>query len=690
MTDSGPDIIEAERKRLWEQSGILAAVCALVIGVYAYIAHSGHVVSRDVNPGDEYYNLLVQGFRAGQLSLKKEVPVGLARLADPYNPTANARFRYVSDNLHDLSYYRGKLYLYYGVTPALILFWPFVALTGHFLSERLAVTVFCAVGFLVSVGLLRALWRRHFSEVSIWVVAAGVLALGLATAVPVMLPRSAYNEVAVGCGYMLTMLALAAIWCALHEPERRCRWLTAASLAYGLAAGARPSLLFGAVILLVPVAQTRRERKRFWHELAAATVPIALVGLGLMLYNELRFENPFEFGLHYALATFRSITRDYFLPHYLWFNFRIYFLEPAHWGMRFPFVHEIAASPKPTGYGRIEVPFGVLANTPLVWLALVAPLAWRWRSAETRPFQLKAFAIAVALLFAGCVLPLGFFESSAVRYEVDFLPGLVLLGLIGILGLERALASRGVARLVVRLGWVLLLAFSVAFNLLWTVAYYAVKYNELAYGRLVNGSFQEAIKFHERALQIDPYLSEAYNDLGMTLGRLGKPVEAMEQFELALRANPELADAHNNLGVALLRQGRLQEATEHFQQALRTDPNHAEACANLGLALQMSGKVSEAIEHYEQALRIRPDFSDTHYDLGGAYILLGRVQDAISQWQQTVQLQPDRVDAQYNLGLALEKMGRTTEAIEHYQQALRINPDMAAVSNALARLQARP
>ena len=69
------------------QRGILAAVCALVIGVYACTARSGYVVSTSLNAGDEYYNLLMQGFRAGQLNLKKQVPPTLASLADPYDPT---------------------------------------------------------------------------------------------------------------------------------------------------------------------------------------------------------------------------------------------------------------------------------------------------------------------------------------------------------------------------------------------------------------------------------------------------------------------------------------------------------------------------------------------------------------------------------------------------------------------------
>jgi len=275
-------------KNAWRS---LAAVCALVIGVYAYTAHSGFVTSSSLNAADNYYNLLVQGFRAGHLSLKKEVPPGFAQLVDPYDGTANAPY-----GLLDLSYYKGKFYLYFGVTPAVVLFWPYVALTGHYLSQKDAGVIFCVVGFLVSVGLLRALWRRYFAEVNVAVVAAGTLALGLATFTPFLLAQCDVHEVSISCGYALTMLALAAIWKALHKPERKGWWLAAASLAYGLAVGARPSLLFGAVILLVPVVQAWRERRKIWAPFISAVGPIILIGLGLMLYNALRFNNPFEFG----------------------------------------------------------------------------------------------------------------------------------------------------------------------------------------------------------------------------------------------------------------------------------------------------------------------------------------------------------------------------------------------------------
>src|ERR1017187_241344 len=241
----------------------LAAVCVLVIGVYAYLAQSSawEMWSRD--GADSNYNLLVQGFQVRQLGLKKEVPPGFTRLADPFDPVANTPYRGDPYRLNDLSYYKGRLYLYFGITPALILFWPYVAVTGHYLFHRQAVLIFCTVGFLASVGLLRALWRRYFPEVSVGVVAACALALGLATGVPEQMSQPDFYEVAQSCGYMLMMLALGAIWRALHEPEwKKCQWLAAASVAYGLAVGARPSLLFGAAILLVPLVQAWCERRQ--------------------------------------------------------------------------------------------------------------------------------------------------------------------------------------------------------------------------------------------------------------------------------------------------------------------------------------------------------------------------------------------------------------------------------------------
>src|ERR1017187_2553952 len=568
---------------------LLAAVCALVIGVYAYMSQSGVLELVSPDASGTYYNLMVQGFRAGQLNLKKDVPTEFTKLADPYDPAANISYWAQPYRMLDLSYYKGKLFLYFGVTPALILFWPYAALTGHYLFHRQAVAIFCMIGFLASTGLLFAAWRRYFAEVSVSVVVACTLALGFVTGVPILLSWSDVYEVPISCGYMLTMLALAAIWCALHQPGRRGRWLVAASVLYGLAVGSRPPLLFGAVILLVPLLQSWRERRKIGAQLVAATIPITLIGLGRMLYNNLKFGSPFEFGQHYQIAGEPQFTRQFFQLRYLWFNLRVYFLEPARWSLRSPFVHGITVPPLPANYGQVRNPFGVLTSVPVVWLALAAPLAWRNRPGPTDSI-LRAFVTAVALLFGINALTIGLFCGASLRYEVDFLPSLVLLAVIGILGTERALVDRPeIWRNAARCGWGLLLVFSVAFNLFATVQYHA----------------------------------EAHDNAGITLFRANKLPEAMAEFEQALRINPQYVDAQENVAATLDRQGKIADAVAQYEKALQINPDYFEAHNSLAAALIHLGRRQEAKEHWEVALRLKPDRADVHNNLGNVSIQEG-------------------------------------------------------------------
>ena len=313
----------------WAQCAILGAICALVIGFYAWRANSGVLELMGSGARDNYYNLLVQAFRDGHLNLDRQMP---AEFGDPSKMKWDGNY-----GLDDLSYYKGKLYLYFGVTPALLLFWPYAALTGHYLLHKDAAVIFFSAGFLAGAGLLWAVWRRHFRESSVWVVAAGTLALGLGNFAPVILARCDVYEVAVSCGYALTMLALCGIWRAMHDGRRRWRWLAAASLAYGLAVGARPSLLLGAAILLVPVIQGWREKGRVWPLALAACGPMVLIGVGLMIYNAMRFDNPLEFGQRYQLPL---VAHEQFRLRYLWYNIRAGFLEPARWIGHFPYVDQ--------------------------------------------------------------------------------------------------------------------------------------------------------------------------------------------------------------------------------------------------------------------------------------------------------------------------------------------------------------
>ena len=579
------------------------AAAALVAAIFAASANPTGLELAGGQPAQAYYSQLADAFRHGQVGLRKPVPPGLAQLADPYDPAANYPYRLAPTRADDLSYYRGRFYLYFGPTPALVLFWPWAALTGRYLFHSTAVLVFCLTAFFAAAGLLLELRRRCFPEVGPGVATAGILAVGLASSMPILLQRGEFWEVPIACASALTLLALAAVWRALVVTVHPRLWLAAASVAYGLAVGARPSVLFGAVILLIPLLVEWKGPRQF----AAAVGPAALCGLGLMLYNARRFGSPFEFGWHYQLAAVRQGTVQPFGFGYLWQNLPVYLLRPAELMRNFPFVRAGSVLPLPAGQPEVEA-FGILTTLPIVWLALAAPLAWRERPPETAR-ALRGLVAAAALLFAFPALTLCCFFERETRYELEFLPPLVLLAVVGIFSLERALAARPAGRRAVRAGWGLLLAGSIAFNLLNGLDRYAEERTKDGNVLLQAGNFPEAARQFEDALRVEPTLAVAQNDLGNALLRLGRTAEAADHYAAAVGLQPQLPETRYNLGNALARLGRLPEAEVQYERALSLNPAYAEAHYNLSVVLAQLGRGAEAEAHYQEALRLRPEMA---------------------------------------------------------------------------------
>jgi tetratricopeptide (TPR) repeat protein len=624
MTSERKDSVKVPvvNEKLWMHDIVFGVVCALFVGFFVWIADpSSPLESKGPDAESSYYNLLVQGFSEGHLYVKRDAPAALAQLANPYDPTVN--LPYLS-NIGDMSYYKGRLYLYFGVTPALVLYWPYHILTGDYLSDASAVAILFAAGFAIAVALMCAMRRRYFAEVNIWVLAASMLALGLALGLTL---QDTVNQIAATSGFPFAMLALAAIWCALHSCQtRRVLWVILASLAYGLAVGSHPSLLFGVIVLLIPVAQAWREAAeqgahwRIGPLFAAAVGPVILIGLGLMLYNELRFGNPFEFGWNYQLTgAYKQGTIRQFSPNYLWYNFRAYFFGPFGWSGHFPFLQGVRQPPHQSGYypGESDVCGGVFTSYPMLLLAFAAPWAWtnRPRQAASRIRWLVAGVFSV---FAISALTLCCFFDVNDWYRWDFLPYLMLLSVVGFLGLARVTLRSRYSGPLVDWGWCLLLGYSVTFSVLLNIESHAEADCRKGKDLFFEYHFDESMAQYHKAEALWPDCVEAHCALGNILVGEGDISNGMAEYQKALAIRPDYTEADNNLGYTLIRLGRVGQAIVYFQRVLEYEQSYqprARAYYNLGYAYQLDGRAVEAADCYQKALELQPQFMPAQISL---------------------------------------------------------------------------
>ncbi len=245
-------------------------------------------------PGDEdYYNFLVRGWRSGQLHMSKEPSPEMLALADPYDPTQNSTAR-----LAHASYFKGRYYLYFGATPAVLVMLPYGLLTGRELGTTTTLFVFCVIGFVTASLLWLKVRHDYFPGSTRWIGPAGVLVLGFGTHVLALQRRPLVWELPIATAYAFSMLALAALYRLIHRPSSGAALF--AGLSLGLAAASRPTYLMGA-IALVPVAWEWWRKRR--NAPTRAMAHLGWMGGGLLVccaavaaHNFARFENPLEFG----------------------------------------------------------------------------------------------------------------------------------------------------------------------------------------------------------------------------------------------------------------------------------------------------------------------------------------------------------------------------------------------------------
>jgi DNA-binding winged helix-turn-helix (wHTH) protein/tetratricopeptide (TPR) repeat protein len=174
----------------------------------------------------------------------------------------------------------------------------------------------------------------------------------------------------------------------------------------------------------------------------------------------------------------------------------------------------------------------------------------------------------------------------------------------------------------------------------------------LSHSGLFQGSREDAAiarRAVEKALELDPTLSDAW----MTLGKIKLDSwdwsGMEEEYRKAIELNPNNAAAHQELGAFLDAMGRLDEGLKESQIAQQLDPNQDQ----LSSALYYRREFDRSIEIQLIMLRKDPDDVALHHNLYLNYEAKGMYKDAAQHLEKTWTLAgfPD-VAVKLNVGFA--------------------------------------
>lgn len=204
----------------------------------------------------------------------------------------------------------------------------------------------------------------------------------------------------------------------------------------------------------------------------------------------------------------------------------------------------------------------------------------------------------------------------------------------------------------------------------------------------------QSITYLNKALRIDPYLSEPYFMKGMiyrtdyyTTGRIESWDMAISSLQTAIEQDPNNYSAYVQLGVMFDEMGD-SSALDYYNSALDIYPESTEAWYNKGIFYQNSGKIEEAFECYRTLHKIDSTWADPYYNEGYIHLLITEDLDsAIFYFSRAVELDPTFFQAYNNLGLAYEKKKEISNARFYYTKAVEINPEFKLAKDNLNRLR---
>jgi hypothetical protein len=244
-----------------------------------------------------YFNYLADAFLHGQLYL-----------------------RLLPSNLHDLSFFNGHYYLYWPPMPAIILM-PFIAIFGVGFSDVFFNVVVAAINVAAIAALLRAADKHAIIQINeshrsilIFFFAFGTVHVILASFGKLWFTAQLIGFLFVALAYLAAIEVNGMASFILTGTFMACAMLTRNHLIF---AGIWPAYYL--------LAKNWNNRPKIYLYSLIALIPSLIMGGLFLIYNYVRFENPFELGItyHHMAPLFAADFKQYgtFNIHYLPINF---------------------------------------------------------------------------------------------------------------------------------------------------------------------------------------------------------------------------------------------------------------------------------------------------------------------------------------------------------------------------------
>ena len=139
--------------------------------------------------------------------------------------------------------------------------------------------------------------------------------------------------------------------------------------------------------------------------------------------------------------------------------------------------------------------------------------------------------------------------------------------------------------------------------------------NSRGFHHAKNANYHKAISLFTKAIDADPFYTEAYYNRGLAYSRLQQYELAIADYTKAITMRPGFKMAYNNRGSDKLELKDYAGAILDFTQAIKIDSNYAVGFFNRGTAYLHVEDYDNAIKDFKCAVSLRPEYPEAIINL---------------------------------------------------------------------------
>ena len=414
-------------------------------------------------PGSENYNFLPCGNFYNLLT--DSILNHKLNLFDDINFEDSAKiYKNYERFLVDTSFYKGKIYLYFGITPVLLFHLPFHVITNLYLYDIFLIFLLSCCSLLLSILLVNNISKKTIKNFNIDsnIKILSLFLIGLCNLLPFIIIRGFIYQLAIITANVLLLGAFSFFYYFISTQNIKKQYISIffISLLLCLSVGTRPHyVLFIPVFFSFIVYISYMENKNIKNTINCILIfliPCVIYGTIIALYNYFRFDSVFEFGWKYQLNPGNQLNYNADIKDLILSIKNNFFLLP---NMNEKTIFSLVKT-----YGHKignEYIVGIFWTSPIILMLFYIPSFLR-KQFKT---NFKIFSLISIMLFTIIInIIVTGFIGMIIRYIFEYLSIMIILSLISFNYLYSQIQNK-LLKYYINILFTIMVAYSVFINI---------------------------------------------------------------------------------------------------------------------------------------------------------------------------------------------------------------------------------